>query len=226
MRNSKPVSILMNRINIITGRQRYGYAVRSCTQEKNTTNTNAIPRLNCRRTHTASNLISARVQSLESLTNSVGASRRCVEANSHKNLSDTSTHTNTYIDTPTLQLIDLFTTINQFSCLASSTIDGIDPIIKQFSAVLTDFKRKNRDFLDYNNESFDSDYIEFNFKITELESQLVVFINSSFANARKTEHKLSLLDQFRQVLKQENLQKLLDEKVCYHTNTPLEVTVF
>lgn len=47
------------------------------------------------------------------------------------------------------KLIDLFTTFNQFSYLQKSTIEGLEPILKQFNKIITVLKRKKYDFLDY-----------------------------------------------------------------------------
>jgi dynein heavy chain len=110
------------------------------------------------------------------------------------------------------KLIDLFTTVQQFSALDDSTIENIEPIVEKFNKILTEFRRKKYNFLDYRNESFDNDYVDFNYKIQGLESELVNFINAAFSSSTNTRHSLNLLYQFRRVLKQENLQRLLDEK--------------
>jgi hypothetical protein len=49
-------------------------------------------------------------------------------------------------------------------------------------------------------------------EITELEADLVVFINNCFGGSTSTTHSLELLTKFRAALKQESLQRLLDEK--------------
>ncbi|KAG2377570.1 hypothetical protein C9374_009086 [Naegleria lovaniensis] len=110
------------------------------------------------------------------------------------------------------KLIDLFTTFNQFSYLQKSTIEGLEPILKQFNKIITVLKRKKYDFLDYRKTIFDNDYVEFNNDITKLELELMTFINNSFSDARTTRHSLELLEQFKKVLKQENLQRILEEK--------------
>ena len=110
------------------------------------------------------------------------------------------------------KLIDLFTTVQQFSALSESTIENIQPIVKGFDDVLVELKRKKYNFLDYRSQLFDNDYMDFNYKIQGLEAKLVDFINQCFANSKSTRHSLQLLHQFRYILQQESLQKLLDEK--------------
>lgn len=110
------------------------------------------------------------------------------------------------------KLIDLFATVQQFSALGESTIENIQPIVKEFEEILAELKRKKYNFLDYRSILFDNDYMEFNYKIQELEQKLVDFINDCFVNSKSTSRSLKLLYQFKIVLKQEDLQKLLDEK--------------
>lgn len=110
------------------------------------------------------------------------------------------------------KLIDLFTTIHQFKLLESSKIENIGPITEQFETILQNIQAQPYDFLDHTNKSFDEDYIKFNYDITELEQELVSFINNCFGSASSTQHSLELLNQFRAVLKQDSLQRLLEEK--------------
>mmetsp|Transcript_11859 Transcript_11859/g.17623 ORF Transcript_11859/g.17623 Transcript_11859/m.17623 type:complete len:4548 (-) Transcript_11859:28-13671(-) len=110
------------------------------------------------------------------------------------------------------KLIDLFTTIQQFKLLSESKIENIGPITERFDQILQNIQSQPYDFLDHTNKTFDEDYIKFNYDITELEQDLIVFINNCFGSASSTQHSLELLDQFRSVLKQDSLQRLLDEK--------------
>eukprot|EP00741_Cyanophora_paradoxa_P017811 tig00021017_g17202.t1 len=116
------------------------------------------------------------------------------------------------------KLIDMFSTIQQFSSLAQHSVEGMDALIKNFFTIVDDFKKKPYDLLDYTKNQFDRDYLEFNMNIHELETALQGFINSSFENITSTEHALSLLKKFQSILLRENLKADLDSKymVIFH----------
>ena len=71
-----------------------------------------------------------------------------------------------------IKLIDMFSTIYQFKCLASHNLDGMEELTKHFQQLILDFKAKKHDLLDYHNNKFDRDYVEFNVRISELENLL------------------------------------------------------
>eukprot|EP00217_Crustomastix_stigmatica_P013603 CAMPEP_0183798542 /NCGR_PEP_ID=MMETSP0803_2-20130417/19119_1 /TAXON_ID=195967 /ORGANISM="Crustomastix stigmata, Strain CCMP3273" /LENGTH=4519 /DNA_ID=CAMNT_0026043227 /DNA_START=42 /DNA_END=13598 /DNA_ORIENTATION=- len=111
------------------------------------------------------------------------------------------------------KLIDMFTTIHQFSELAQHThIDGLEDIIKNFFVIVDEFKGKNFDLLDYTKNAFDKEFLEFNVQINDLETALQGFINSSFENITSTEHALKLLRQFQAILQRDQLKSDLDDK--------------
>ena len=116
------------------------------------------------------------------------------------------------------KLIDMFSTIQQFTMLAKHNIEGMDSLIKNFFGIVDEFKRKPYDLLDYTKNQFDRDYLEFNVSIHELETALQGFINASFENIMSTEHALSLLTQFQAILQRDSLQADLESKymVIFH----------
>jgi dynein heavy chain len=116
------------------------------------------------------------------------------------------------------KLIDMFTTIQQFSALANHEIEGMDNLIKSFIQIVDDFKRKPYDLLNYSQNTFDRDFLEFNVNVAELETALQGFINASFENITSTEHAISLLKQFEAILHRETLKSDLDSKytVIFH----------
>ena len=116
------------------------------------------------------------------------------------------------------KLKDMFSTIQQFSTLAKHNIEGMDSLIKNFFAIVEEFKRKPYDLLDYTKNQFDRDYLEFNVSIHELETALQGFINASFENIMSTEHALGMLKQFQAILQRDSLQADLDSKymVIFH----------
>jgi dynein heavy chain len=116
------------------------------------------------------------------------------------------------------KLMDMFTTILQFSALANNKVEGMEPLINQFFSLVDDFKKKPYDLLDYTKNTFDRDFLEYNVNIAELETMLQGFINASFENITSTEHALTLLKQFETILQRETLKSDLDSKytVIFH----------
>ena len=116
------------------------------------------------------------------------------------------------------KLIDMFSTVRQFSALAKHKIDGMELLISNFFGIIKQFREKPYDLLDYTKNQFDRDYLEFNVSIHELETALQGFINGSFENIMSTEHALGLLKTFQAVLQRDNLKADLDSKymVIFH----------
>ena len=116
------------------------------------------------------------------------------------------------------KLADMFSTVEQFSNLSRHNVEGMEGLLANFSAVLKDFMRKPYDLLDYHRSHFDRDYLEFNANIQELEAALQSFINQSFESINSTDHALTLLKQFQNILQRESLKDDLDSKllVIFH----------
>ncbi|CCI47848.1 unnamed protein product [Albugo candida] len=111
-----------------------------------------------------------------------------------------------------VKLIDMFTTIHQFSGLGSHKLEGMEDLIAKFNAIIREFRYRNHDLLDYKNNRFDRDYVEFNVRISDLESHLQKFIHDSFENITSIEHSLRILRKFQAILQRENLKSDLDSK--------------
>lgn len=110
------------------------------------------------------------------------------------------------------KLIDMFTTIHQFSSLGQHKLEGMEDLIAKFNSIIREFQYRNHDLLDYKNNRFDRDYVEFNVRISDLEGLLQKFINDSFENITSIEHSLNLLRKFQTILQRENLKSDLDSK--------------
>jgi dynein heavy chain, axonemal len=111
------------------------------------------------------------------------------------------------------KLVDMFTTIHQFSSLEQHThIDGLGDIILTFHAITDDVRSKGLDLLDFYNTQFDRDYLEFNVNIHDLEMRLQMFINKSFENISSTDHALNLLEQIQGILDRDTLRTDLEAK--------------
>lgn len=106
----------------------------------------------------------------------------------------------------------MFSTIHQFTSLAEHKLEGMEKLIESFWGIIKDFQNKRHDLLDYYNNTFDRDYVEFNVKISELESALQQFINNSFESISSIEHSLNLLKKFQTILQRDNLKSDLDDK--------------
>ncbi|KAJ1453032.1 dynein heavy chain, N-terminal region 1-domain-containing protein [Pelagophyceae sp. CCMP2097] len=112
-----------------------------------------------------------------------------------------------------IKLIDMFSTIDQFKSLSNNKLEGMEELIDHFHAIVRDFRQKRHDLLDYHNNKFDRDYVEFNVKISDLESLLQHFINQSFENITSIENSLNLLHKFQAILQRETLKSDLDSKL-------------
>mmetsp|Transcript_24997 Transcript_24997/g.74250 ORF Transcript_24997/g.74250 Transcript_24997/m.74250 type:complete len:4444 (+) Transcript_24997:3-13334(+) len=110
------------------------------------------------------------------------------------------------------KLIDMFSTVEQFTTLSDKKLEGLEGLMASFFALVADFKRKPYDLLDFQMNQFDRDYLEFNANIHELESSLQGFINQSFEHITSTEHALMLLRQFQATLQRESLKDDLESK--------------
>jgi dynein heavy chain, axonemal len=124
-----------------------------------------------------------------------------------------------------IKLIDMFSTVHQFKSLASHRLEGMDGLITTFHLIIDEFRNKKHDLLDYHNNKFDRDYVEFNVHIADLEGSLQQFINQSFENITSIEQSLALLKQFQTILQRESLKNDLDSKftVIFH-NYGLDLT--
>ncbi len=65
-----------------------------------------------------------------------------------------------------IKLIDMFSTIDQFNSLSKNKLEGMERLIEQFHVIVREFRLKRHDLLDYHNNKFDRDYVEFNVKVT------------------------------------------------------------
>merc|ERR1712137_452734 len=98
-----------------------------------------------------------------------------------------------------VKLIDMFSTIHQFKLLAVhlKSMDGIHALVKSFDNNIEDFRTKRHELLDFLNNRFDRDYVEFNVRIADLEGALQDFINQSFNSITSVENSLNLLGKFQ-----------------------------
>lgn len=112
-----------------------------------------------------------------------------------------------------VKLIDLFTTIGQFDSMSQNKLEGMDSLIDQFNSIRTEFRSRNHDLLDYHNNKFDRDYVEFNVYISDLETKVQQYVNRAFESLSSITHSLQLLKQFKKVFHRESLKSELDSKL-------------
>lgn len=96
--------------------------------------------------------------------------------------------------------MDLFSTVHQFAVLADSKMDGMGALIADFNAVLKGFRSKNRDPLNMTDRQFDTDYVELNQGVSDVETRLQNHINRSFEEMTSIEESLKLLKRYQGVL--------------------------
>jgi dynein heavy chain len=111
-----------------------------------------------------------------------------------------------------LKLIDMFGTIHQFETLAGHKLEGMENLISEFKVVITKFQAKRHDLLDYHNNQFDRDYVEFNVQISKLENGLKDFIDNSFESMSSIGDSLNLLSQYQKILQRDSLKADLASK--------------
>ena len=124
-----------------------------------------------------------------------------------------------------IKLLDMFSTIQQFSALAEHKLEGMEPLLIAFQHIINQFRSKGHDLLDFHSTKFDRDYNEFNGRISDLETSLQHFINRSFESITSIEQSLALLKKYQSLLHRDNLRSDLDSKftIIFH-NYGLELT--
>ena len=116
------------------------------------------------------------------------------------------------------KLVDTFSTIEQFESISRFGLEGMNTLMEKFHSIVADLKGKKHNLLDFFNQDFDRDYVEFNVRINDLERSLQQFINRSFESITSIESSLALLKRFHKLLNRQNLKADLDSKfmVIFH----------
>eukprot|EP00494_Astrolonche_serrata_P024193 UN24451 len=112
------------------------------------------------------------------------------------------------------KLIDIFSSVHQFSLLSSQYINNLQGIIKDFNGELKTFQNKKHDLLNHKYAAFERDYIEFVQRRSVLENEIQKFIDRTFSSMHSTNinASLDLLNKLKLILKRETLQDQLNEK--------------
>lgn len=123
------------------------------------------------------------------------------------------------------KLKELFSTIKQFKTLEKHNLENISPIVASFQSFVNSFKKKNHKLLDFNNNTFDRDFVEFNVDVSSVETSLQKYIDANFEVITNIEDSLKLLRKFKAILHRENLKNNLENKYSIlFTNYTIQIT--
>lgn len=109
-------------------------------------------------------------------------------------------------------MIELFSTIQQFKTLEKHNLENIQPILEIFTTFVKKFQAKNHKLLEYRDDKFDRDFVEFNVDISDVETLLQEYINHNFSNITNISDSLLLLRKFKSILHRPSLKNGLESK--------------
>jgi dynein heavy chain, axonemal len=103
-------------------------------------------------------------------------------------------------------------------------LENIGGILQQFNSYVTAFKKKNHKLLDFHNNTFDRDFVEFNVDVSSVETELQRYIDKNFEVITSIEDSLKLLRKFQAILQRDNLRNSVNSKytILFH-NYGLEI---
>ncbi|UJR23298.1 hypothetical protein I4U23_026313 [Adineta vaga] len=97
------------------------------------------------------------------------------------------------------KIINIFATINMYSCLAESKIEGISAFHTKFNSIVSTMKRKDYDFLDQRKQDVDNDIDDFRRSIIDLHQNLNDFLDKNFNSIKSIERALTTLKRFEKL---------------------------
>jgi len=113
------------------------------------------------------------------------------------------------------KLIDLFSIISQLDDLAGRRIDGMSGIVEGFISLRESFRSKRHNFLDYHDNKFDRDYVEFVRGIGQVDIGLCDFVSSSLSSVggSNIEGALELVEKYKRIFQSRSqVIKTLEEE--------------
>uniref|UniRef100_A0A2C9JCN9 AAA+ ATPase domain-containing protein n=1 Tax=Biomphalaria glabrata TaxID=6526 RepID=A0A2C9JCN9_BIOGL len=102
------------------------------------------------------------------------------------------------------KILEMFDTIDKYSHLSESKIEGMELLATKFSVIVTSIRKKPYDFLDQRKMEFDQDYEDFKRQINDLHAAIVAFMDQKFEKINSTLRALVLLRKF-EMLQLDNL---------------------
>ncbi|EDV21817.1 uncharacterized protein TRIADDRAFT_59929 [Trichoplax adhaerens] len=122
------------------------------------------------------------------------------------------------------KIIEMMNIIEQYQCLSTSKIEGMENMAAKFQVILTTMKKKPYDILDQRKMDYDSDFEEFKRQIHDLESQIKLFMDQSFDKIHNTQRALYLMKKL-EALGLPNLDiEEKYEKIFFHFGRDVEAT--
>lgn len=113
-----------------------------------------------------------------------------------------------------VKLVDVFSTIRQFSALASAHLEGVESLLVAFDQALKQFRKQGHDVLDTShNTRFDADMAELDARIEFLEAKLAGFVKGAFETCTAIEGSLALVKTFQGVLYRREQRGALDARL-------------
>lgn len=97
------------------------------------------------------------------------------------------------------RVIDLLNTINAYSSLAESKIEGLTPFVLKFNMILSSMKKRDYDYFDQRKQEIDNDLDEFRQSINELNKNINEFLDRSFDAIKNTERALAMLRRYEKL---------------------------
>lgn len=99
------------------------------------------------------------------------------------------------------KLIDMFNTIHQIRQLAVQLkpLNNIHKIVGNFKKIVDEFRKERHDLLDFCDNRFDRDYVEFNVRVSDLEVHLQQFNNEFSTSSPSIEASLRGLKKFQDI---------------------------
>ncbi|XP_076449856.1 dynein axonemal heavy chain 5-like isoform X2 [Babylonia areolata] len=94
------------------------------------------------------------------------------------------------------KIIEMFDTMEMYSHLSESKIEGMELMANKFNVIVTSMKKKPYDFLDQRKAEFDQDFDDFKRQISDLHTAIVSFMDQRFERITSTQRALRLLHKF------------------------------
>ncbi|XP_074644897.1 dynein axonemal heavy chain 5-like [Tubulanus polymorphus] len=94
------------------------------------------------------------------------------------------------------KIIDMFNTMEVYSHLSDSKIEGMEMMAAKFNVIVTSMKKKPYDYLDHRKMEFDQDFEDFKRAVAEMHANIVAFMDQRFEKISSTQRALWLLRKF------------------------------
>ncbi|XP_038070084.1 dynein heavy chain 5, axonemal-like isoform X1 [Patiria miniata] len=97
------------------------------------------------------------------------------------------------------KIIDMFDTMEMYSHLAETRIEGMEIMANKFVVIYTSMKKKPYDLLDQRKTDYDNDYQDFKRSIGELQAQIKAFMDATFDKIYNVPRALQLIKKFERI---------------------------